>query len=202
LGVHHPAPRLEPRARTCGSHPGANSLWDFDLPYRGARMDLAALDRLGGLPPGTPSAILRLGSNLRFEPGRVIHTAAFAATNYRGARIRTGDLCVPNAALYRTEPRPGTTDDWTSTCWAAKTGWDGPRFARSSRRFADCGSANRTRASAELAFGSLLSLRSSRTHSALSFGERVGSNSTLLITDGVGFEPTRVLAHTISNRAP
>ena len=24
----------------------------------------------------------------------------------RGARIRTGDLCVPNAALYRTEPRP------------------------------------------------------------------------------------------------
>jgi hypothetical protein len=27
----------------------------------------------------------------------------------RGARIRTGDLCDPNAALYRTEPRPGTT---------------------------------------------------------------------------------------------
>ena len=26
----------------------------------------------------------------------------------RGARIRTGDLCDPNAALYRTEPRPGT----------------------------------------------------------------------------------------------
>ena len=24
----------------------------------------------------------------------------------RGARIRTGDLCDPNAALYRTEPRP------------------------------------------------------------------------------------------------
>ncbi len=27
----------------------------------------------------------------------------------RGARIRTGDLCDPNAALYRTEPRPGPT---------------------------------------------------------------------------------------------
>jgi hypothetical protein len=26
----------------------------------------------------------------------------------RGARIRTGDLCDPNAALYRTEPRPET----------------------------------------------------------------------------------------------
>ena len=27
----------------------------------------------------------------------------------RGARIRTGDLCDPNAALYRTEPRPVAT---------------------------------------------------------------------------------------------
>ena len=27
----------------------------------------------------------------------------------RGARIRTGDLCDPNAALYRTEPRPVPT---------------------------------------------------------------------------------------------
>jgi hypothetical protein len=27
---------------------------------------------------------------------------------HRGARIRTGDLCDPNAALYRTEPRPVT----------------------------------------------------------------------------------------------
>ena len=28
-------------------------------------------------------------------------------TKHRGARIRTGDLCDPNAALYRTEPHPG-----------------------------------------------------------------------------------------------
>ncbi len=28
----------------------------------------------------------------------------------RGARIRTGDLCVPNAALYRAEPRPVITN--------------------------------------------------------------------------------------------
>jgi hypothetical protein len=55
----------------------------------------------------------------------------------RGARIRTGDLCDPNAALYRTEPRP------EGTC-----------------------------------------------------------KSNILTTDGVGFEPTRALAHTISNRAP
>src|SRR5688572_19585040 len=30
----------------------------------------------------------------------VLHTSS------RGARIRTGDLCVPNAALYQAEPRP------------------------------------------------------------------------------------------------
>ena len=32
--------------------------------------------------------------------------SASAGTRNRGARIRTGDLCDPNAALYRTEPRP------------------------------------------------------------------------------------------------
>ncbi len=31
---------------------------------------------------------------------------AFRHLTNRGARIRTGDLCDPNAALYRTEPRP------------------------------------------------------------------------------------------------
>ena len=29
----------------------------------------------------------------------------------RGAQIRTGDLCDPNAALYRTEPRPEWSTD-------------------------------------------------------------------------------------------
>jgi hypothetical protein len=35
-------------------------------------------------------------------------SAAFDGLTNRGARIRTGDLCDPNAALYRTEPRPGS----------------------------------------------------------------------------------------------
>ena len=61
----------------------------------------------------------------------------------RGARIRTGDLCDPNAALYRTEPRP------------------------------------------------VPDLRPGGTDMTV--------NST---ADGVGFEPTRAFAHTISNRAP
>ena len=54
-------------------------------------------------------------------PGADTRTAPLRGEpTYRGARIRTGDLCDPNAALYRTEPRPGllgyTTDGvgWTS----------------------------------------------------------------------------------------
>ena len=35
-----------------------------------------------------------------------IDLPASAGIRNRGARIRTGDLCDPNAALYRTEPRP------------------------------------------------------------------------------------------------
>ncbi len=41
-----------------------------------------------------------------FEYGRFNQTRC--PTLNRGARIRTGDLCDPNAALYRTEPRPDT----------------------------------------------------------------------------------------------
>ena len=74
--------------------------------------------------------------------------------NHRGARIRTGDLCVPNAALYRTEPRPGTAKP-TSESPRGLTNWPNVYGLGGTRR-----------------------------------------------TDGVGFEPTRVLTHTISNRAP
>ena len=42
----------------------------------------------------------------------------------RGARIRTGDLCDPNAALYRTEPRP--VCEVPPSRFAQRTGWDGP----------------------------------------------------------------------------
>ena len=64
----------------------------------------------------------RLSSNLRFcratsspgaaphsgtaESGRPLRVPLPLPVLYRGARIRTGDLCDPNAALYRTEPRP------------------------------------------------------------------------------------------------
>ena len=47
--------------------------------------------------PGWPAAIRHQHLNGRIR----------GQTN-RGARIRTGDLCDPNAALYRTEPHPGT----------------------------------------------------------------------------------------------
>ena len=41
--------------------------------------------------------------------GQPINRGAWGSfmTINRGARIRTGDLCDPNAALYRTEPHPG-----------------------------------------------------------------------------------------------
>ena len=47
----------------------------------------------------------------RLEPSVLIRAPSttkrrYAADYYRGARIRTGDLCDPNAALYRTEPHP------------------------------------------------------------------------------------------------
>ena len=40
--------------------------------------------------------------------------------HHRGARIRTGDLCVPNAALYQAEPRPATS----SCTFEQRTEWD------------------------------------------------------------------------------
>ena len=59
------------------------------------------------LPEGRPGGSLRASSsNSAFESGRYQKTAASGGTTNRGARIRTGDLCDPNAALYRTEPRP------------------------------------------------------------------------------------------------
>ncbi len=43
-------------------------------------------------------------------PLQVLHDPELRTeTFHRGARIRTGDLCDPNAALYRTEPRPVPT---------------------------------------------------------------------------------------------
>ena len=61
----------------------------------------------------------------------------------RGARIRTGDLCDPNAALYRTEPRP------EQTCEAGHRGTgaeqDGWGLSRPRERAACFASARRCR---------------------------------------------------------
>lgn len=73
--------------------------------HRGARIELRSAAPIltsfstcvSGWRPPFPS----LESNLRSSPG------PRSETNNRGARIRTGDLCDPNAALYRTEPHPG-----------------------------------------------------------------------------------------------
>lgn len=48
-----------------------------------------------------------------------------SSNNHRGARIRTGDLCDPNAALYRTEPRPANQ---TTPTPGAQTRTDGVGF--------------------------------------------------------------------------
>ena len=59
-----------------------------------ARVETAFLDRIGASARTSGS---HPGDQLFRPASRAIH---------RGARIRTGDLCDPNAALYRTEPRP------------------------------------------------------------------------------------------------
>ena len=98
-----------------------------ERPYRsgrglddhGARICLRATSRLLGDPGehqlGRPSPDMLSGRPDvppgRFaapqRSGRTPTLAGLRRMSYRGARIRTGDLCDPNAALYRTEPRPG-----------------------------------------------------------------------------------------------
>ena len=100
--------RLGASARTVCSNPGAKADGRFASSNRGARIDLASLGRLGEHPLVPLRGSHRLGASARTvcsNPGAKAD-GRFASSN-RGARIRTGDLCDPNAALYRTEPRPG-----------------------------------------------------------------------------------------------
>ena len=88
--------RVTARPTLCGSRQVA---WDsrFARSSRGFTLDRFAPTNLTArLEP--PVLIRALYQNSR----------CFTAVPNRGARIRTGDLCDPNAALYRTEPRPGT----------------------------------------------------------------------------------------------
>jgi hypothetical protein len=89
---------------------------DFDL-HRGARMDLGRLRRPRSSRRLTPwrSRDDLLRASARTSGSHPGASLGLTSTFYRGARIRTGDLCVPNAALYRTEPRPGTTPDRLKT---------------------------------------------------------------------------------------
>jgi hypothetical protein len=60
---------------------------------------------------------------------------------YRGARIRTGDLCDPNAALYRTEPRPVNppASHPPRVLPPERTGWDSnPRGCLAPHDFQSC----------------------------------------------------------------
>ena len=70
-------------ARTCGSNPGAKSQRDFDQLYRGARIDLATLDRLAS-PSDCPSSCTIVA---RLEPA--VRTRALnrngTSTNFIGA---------------------------------------------------------------------------------------------------------------------
>ena len=93
----------------------------------------------------------------------------------RGARIRTGDLCDPNAALYRTEPRPGTNSGQSMYGRVELTSL-------------------RSVVSRKCLPGHLPThfCRSTRTHLVIFCEDHVGSNAFgYQSTDGVGFEPTR-----------
>jgi hypothetical protein len=97
---HFECGALPVRATPPRSVPGFRSTI---YPIGAARMGLRCwrtFARLRSLP-----SVAHSGSNLRFSSGRA--TGVDHLPN-RGARIRTGDLCDPNAALYRTEPRPET----------------------------------------------------------------------------------------------
>ena len=78
------------RSRQLCPNPSARGRWIRADTTSGARIGHGMLGRVGRC------------SNLRFSSGRPLQTIV-----NRGARIRTGDLCDPNAALYRTEPHPG-----------------------------------------------------------------------------------------------
>ncbi len=151
-------------ARTSGPHPGDHPVGPASRDLnRGARMDLAALGRLrrSAAPARTSGP----------HPGD--HPVGPASRDLnRGARIRTGDLCDPNAALYRTEPRPGPTILPTDSGVGVSSTTDGVGWT---------------------SLRSVASLRSARAHSAIFFEDLVGSNCHLSCqkTDGVGFEPTR-----------
>ena len=128
------------------------------------------------LPEGRPGGSLRASSSNRvFESGRYQKTAASGGTTNRGARIRTGDLCDPNAALYRTEPRPGTNSGQSMYGRVELTSL-------------------RSVVSRKCLPGHLPThfCRSTRTHLVIFCEDHVGSNAFgYQSTDGVGFEPTR-----------
>ena len=68
------------------------NLWKIKLPY----FYMGALVKTGGLEPPTPCMSSRYSNQLSY--------AFIWIKNGRGDRTWTCGLCVPNAALYQTEP--------------------------------------------------------------------------------------------------
>ncbi len=178
-GIGDPCKQQRPGLHACRSSPGVRPPRFVHVSGRPDAPRFARCSRRLPIRPHCGPSLRRLGSNLRFSPGRTPSCPASAgfligapgctslcsvvsATTHsaalrpipseprleppvltrsntvlsgvrrfpnRGARIRTGDLCDPNAALYRTEPRPEATRAYPSS--EQRTGWDGPRFARS-----------------------------------------------------------------------
>ena len=74
---------------------------------RGIRARTTSGARIGHVSAGRVETAINRGAWMgSADPGPDQDVRSRGKIN-RGARIRTGDLCDPNAALYRTEPHPG-----------------------------------------------------------------------------------------------
>ncbi len=100
-----PRPEGLPHRNGAGGIRTPKSFWDAR--FRGVCISRSATAPGGvGRPPKTAMP----GSPRRAVTSGRSHSRVLSrrgGISNRGARIRTGDLCDPNAALYRTEPRPG-----------------------------------------------------------------------------------------------
>ena len=117
-----------------------------DRVFKRRRRDSNPQGRLS--PPHFECGALPVRTTPPGTSGLVVLIGAVLPSNSRGARIRTGDLCDPNAALYRTEPRPEGQPMcvWVLAGYSAmegrglpptvkRTGWDSNPRGRKPTRF-------------------------------------------------------------------
>jgi hypothetical protein len=126
--------------------------------------------------PLTRQPLPRLGSNLRFSSGGVTISGRFRGNHSIGA-----PGFEPGTSATRTQRSTGLSHAPVTDGLAT----DGVGFS-------------------SLTLAALHSLRSFRAEPTLRSSAKITWVRTLapIPTDGVGFEPTRAFAHTISNRAP